>query len=230
MGTLEARNQLGAMLDGFPLRPEQAESGHFIGTAAHRSTPPLRPTETLLLIPGTNSYSYSLHVYQTPGGPDRLNQPVANAADLEAPARTGLYCNRFSWMVSCIAWLRVVNFEAGDWRRATAMQHPIRLGVRHTIWPELSLPLIRISPPAGCLWLRRPTTGPIPQTDHTHLRFMTTAAAEVSLSVITYAGQPVYETRQQTPGMMPTDVRINTRNWANGVYFARITARGDGKN
>ncbi|KPP97030.1 MAG: M6 family extracellular metalloprotease [Bacteroidetes bacterium HLUCCA01] len=221
-GTLEARNQLGAMLDGFPLRPEQAESGHFIGTpliAQHPSS-----DETLLLIPGTNSYSYSLHVYQT----DRLNQPVETLLiGSTGNDRTLLQPVLLDGVLYSVA----PGGELRSWRLeesySNATSYPFGSPTHNMA--GIVLAVDQNQPSGGLLVAEETYNWPNPATDHTHLRFMTTAAAEVSLSVITYAGQPVYETRQQTPGMMPTDVRINTRNWANGVYFARITARGDGK-
>ena len=60
------------------------------------------------------------------------------------------------------------------------MQHPIRLGVRHTIWPAIVLAVDQNQPSGGLLVAEETYNWPNPATDHTHLRFMTTAAAEVS--------------------------------------------------
>lgn len=66
---------------------------------------------------------------------------------------------------------------------------------------------------------------PNPANDHTHIRYETSEAADISIQVADMSGRIVFESDRDSRGGMPEDIEIDTSSWGSGVYFGRIEAR-----
>ncbi len=66
---------------------------------------------------------------------------------------------------------------------------------------------------------------PNPADDHTYIRYETSEASDISIQVADMGGRVIYEDDRQSQGGMPEDVKINTSSWGSGVYFGRIEAQ-----
>jgi len=80
-------------------------------------------------------------------------------------------------------------------------------------------------PDFGILNTRETYNWPNPANDHTYIRFETSEPASIDVTVINPGGSTVFETRAESRGRSPEEIRINTSTWGNGVYFARVRAR-----
>lgn len=70
---------------------------------------------------------------------------------------------------------------------------------------------------------------PNPADDMTHIRFMTTAPARVTIQMISQDGKTVYSDTFQTQGELPVDIPLATDRLGNGVYMARIQATSENR-
>ena len=80
-------------------------------------------------------------------------------------------------------------------------------------------------PDFGLLNSRETYNWPNPADDHTYIRFETAEPAGIYITVINPGGSTVFETRTESQGRSPEEIRINTSAWGNGIYFARVRAR-----
>ena len=80
-------------------------------------------------------------------------------------------------------------------------------------------------PDFGILNTRETYNWPNPADDHTYIRFETSEPASIDVTVINPGGSTVFETRAESQGRSPEEIRVNTSSWGNGVYFARVRAR-----
>lgn len=70
---------------------------------------------------------------------------------------------------------------------------------------------------------------PNPATEETHLRFATTAPADVKITVIDMTGRIVFEENMQGEGSGAQERLLNVSNWGSGVYYVKTEANADGK-
>ncbi|MEX1121467.1 MAG: T9SS type A sorting domain-containing protein, partial [Balneolales bacterium] len=70
---------------------------------------------------------------------------------------------------------------------------------------------------------------PNPASDETYIRFETSEAANITITVINAGGATVFETSTETMGGMPEEQRLSTSSWGSGVYYCRIKASGNGQ-
>lgn len=81
----------------------------------------------------------------------------------------------------------------------------------------------------GLLLLNETYNWPNPAKDHTQIRFSTTEPADITMTIISYSGQLLDELKSSSTGLFPNEIRIDTTQWPNGVYFCRVTAKSGGK-
>ena len=218
--TIEARNLQGAFLDRFPIAA--TENIQFTGTPLVIEAS--NDLDALLITPITDSYSVSLQVR----GKSNLRQPIENLlvgsdrADVSPiqPVVVDGIIYAVSPSGDMRAWKMIDRSDApsayifGDPRQNIVGRD---LG-EHTSTNENEL-----------LIARETYNWPNPANESTNIRFMTTSESDVTITVIGYNGQKLYESRHSTRGSIPQEVQLNTSAWSNGVYFARVTARSNGK-
>lgn len=216
-GQLEARNQRGAMLDGFPVQLSDDRS--FTGSPLVLSSPEGR----LLMVPSTDGFSYSIQLFTGDNLRNASETLLIGATRQGASLIQPALLNSVLYAVSPGGDIRMWRVDA-RYGEATAYVYGRpednlmgRSTAGHTPQPGERL-----------LVQAETYNWPNPASTETHVRFMTTEAAEVTITIISYSGMQRYTSTQQSRGRQPVDVLVNTSNWSNGVYFARVTARSDG--
>lgn len=218
--TIEARNLFGAMSENFPIiAPDglQFESVPLIVPAS--ANEPI-----LLIAPANDSFSSVLLVYE-----DYLRTPTERL--LVGPTRAGgsiinpILHNGKIYAVSASGDIRGWELShRTDLPSAYIYGDPTKNSVSFDGESTDSAPV------TGSLLVSKETYNwPNPASDHTFVRFQTTDEAEVTTTVIGYSGQKLHEERTTTRGGQSQEIRLDTSNWGNGVYFCRITARSNGK-
>jgi hypothetical protein len=92
------------------------------------------------------------------------------------------------------------------------------------------LPEIAIAPSNGSLLIDTETYNwPNPATDETFVRFQTSVAADVSITVIDMGGQIRQRVRAAAHGRTPDEIRLDTSKLTSGVYLIAVEARASGK-
>ncbi len=218
--TIEARNLFGAMSENFPI--VAPEGLHFEGVplVVHSS----ENNPILLIAPANDSFSSVLLVYE-----DYLRTPTERL--LVGPTRDGgsiinpiLHDGKI-YAVSASGDIR-------GWELSHRTDQPSAYIYGDPTKNNVSFDgkSTATSPISGSLLVSNETYNwPNPANDHTFVRFQTTGEAEVTTTIIGYSGQKLHEERTTTLGGQSQEIRLDTSNWGNGVYFCRITARSNGK-
>ncbi|MCH8523341.1 MAG: T9SS type A sorting domain-containing protein [Balneolales bacterium] len=215
-GSVEARNQQGAMLEGFPI--VLTNNRRFTGTPMVVSG-----SEPLLLIPSTDGFSYSVEMFTSDNlrtaaetlliGARRdgltLIQPAVFEGTLYAVAPGG----------DIRAWRFQQEFASSS---AYIYGQPVHNLAGTTTAGSVESPADRL------LVTSETYNWPNPASTDTHIRFMTSSSADVTITAINYTGQQLLESTHQSRGNQPMEVHLNTSSWSNGVYFVRVTARSNG--
>jgi hypothetical protein len=219
---LEARNQDGGTLNGFPLKAPKGL--RFVGTPLIASMG--NESRSMLLIAAVDSLSMVILGYDSALRPltgfpllvgsltstiDQPIHPVLSGQTLFAAAPNGeLKAWKFP-EIERVEWSsRYGNFSNGK-----------------VTGPIIDKPLAL----AGVALLDADETynWPNPASDVTHVRFRTSRAAVVEIRLISQDGKTVFTSVMSTPGGLATDVPIQTQRLGNGVYYANIKASADGE-
>lgn len=70
---------------------------------------------------------------------------------------------------------------------------------------------------------------PNPASDETFIRYETSEAAHITITVLNTSGATVFETSTETGGISPEELRLSTSSWGSGVYYCRVKASGNGR-
>ncbi len=84
----------------------------------------------------------------------------------------------------------------------------------------------RAEPDFRLLNSRETYNWPNPASDVTHIRFETSEPADITVTIITMNGTRVAEYTARSSGNQPDEIQVQTSNWSSGVYYARVQAKG----
>jgi len=219
---LEAKNDNGAFLWGFPL---DAPQGHtFLGTPLLVDLNDSGEPE--LLIPAADSLSYIIHGYDS-----RLNRLegfplyIGSLSGGNTYPIQPLFRENRLYAISPSGDLKVWEFEnAGQ-----------------VFWGSVygddpSNKIIAEAPqdgdaPSGFDLLNSEETynWPNPATTETWIRYQTNGQADITITVANMSGTKLFEQQLQSRGGSSEEVLVDTSGWGSGVYFARVRATQGGR-
>jgi len=222
MNQLEARNQDGGSLSGFPLKAPRGM--RFVGTplVAKMSG----DAQTMLLIAAVDSLSMVILGY------DQQLRPMAGFPLLVGSLTSPIDHPIHPVLHGQTLFAAAPNGEIKAWRFPDIEQ--VEWASRYGSFTngKISGPLVDhplAAPGSALLDAEETYNWPNPAKDITHVRFRTSRAATVEIRLITQDGKTVFSTVVNTPGGLSTDVPIQTERLGNGVYYANIKATSDGE-
>lgn len=222
MNQLEARNQDGGSLGGFPL---VAPFGmRFVGTPLVASMS--GESEAMLLIPAVDSLSMVMLGY------DQLLRPMAGFPLLVGSLTSSIDQPIHPVLSGQTLFAAAPNGEIKAWRFPDIEQ--VEWASRYGSFTNGKVTGTAIDQPlaasgAALLDVNETYNWPNPAKDITHIRFRTTRAATVEIKLISQDGKTLFTTVMNTPGGLSTDVPLHTQRLGNGVYYARVKASADGE-
>ena len=216
---LIGKNQNGAILDNFPVRPP--DGYRFTGTPLLADINGNGDTELLIAV--QNNYGLEIIAYTHQLRPIRENFPLFAGAvqdKNDTPVHPAFIGNRLT-AISHEGDLTTWEFhDAGEIRWPGAYGEFEDNKIYSTPAGESEQTAF-----SGLLNSSETYNWPNPANDHTYIRYETSESAEVSIQVADMSGRVIYETERETNGGLPEEVEINTSSWGSGVYFGRVEAR-----
>lgn len=221
-GSLEARNQNGAMLAHFPIQPPDGTD--FVGTSLITSED--RSDITTLYITSQDSLSMNIHAFRSDGKQlEGFPLYVGGVSARDNNPIHPLIQKNTLWAVShhgeLKAWELSIDKVLWQSRYGNSPQNKISGQTNIENQPPSDFRNILIE--------KETYNWPNPAEEATNLRFQTSSAGLIDVKIINAGGRIIFEERYKSNGTGPEERRISTQHWSSGVYFAMVTATVNGK-
>lgn len=221
--SIEGYNFNGAFLDNTPIfAPDGIQ---FIGTPLIADITGDNIQD--ILVVGQDEYSVNIFAYELNGNPiEGFPLYVGGAVNAQIqPIHPVLYENKL------YAISHRGDLKAWEFRNFTNSQWPSRYGKNP--YNKVSGD-IQFSTSSGqsfsVLNGKETYNWPNPTDDETHIRFeLEEPGGTVDIQVIDLSGRIIYEETTTSPGGYPQEIKVNTSQWGNGGYVARVKATVEGK-
>lgn len=220
--TLLAKNQNGAIMDGFPIKPPKGSE--FIGTPLVADINGSGKAD--LLVGVQDSISYTIHAYNQ----EHLELPnfpvyVGSINDSHVEPVHPIFIDKTLYAVSPKGDLRAWYFPKAKsvlWgsRYGNGKFNKIYTGEQTSASQPFDY---------GILNKKETYNWPNPANSETYVRYQTKGPATVQITIITMTGRILFEKTVDAKGGVPEETQISTQKWGNGVYYARIRAKINGK-
>lgn len=221
--TLQGFGPNGAVLSGFPI--EAPEGSEFVGTpllADINNTP-----EQELLVMVEDSLSLTIEAYSHKGKKvHNFSLPIGKSTQSGSetplnPVISKPYLFAADPSGSLNVW-KISEMDTSSW---PSQYGPISNYNKVTGYIDTGKDT---SQPANDDLLIADETynWPNPADKKTNMRFQVARPAEITIKIITYSGNLIYNRTVDAQGGAPEEIEINTEHWGSGAYFAVIKAKG----
>ncbi len=217
---LDAVNQFGAQLDGFPLIPPQ--NSQFTGVPLF--IPATIDAPALILIQSNDGVSTSILIYSL----DDLRMPSETLLIGTSPDEGNILIQPV--VIDGILYALSQRGTLVRWELTLRADRPSAYLYGNPRSNKLSnQPASTQEPISGELLIDSETYNwPNPVTSDTRVRVLTSRPADISITIINYSGQLIQELSGTSPGSSPVEFEVNTDPLKSGVYFVRVTASSEG--
>jgi len=169
-----------------------------------------------------NIYGYSSQGKRLPGFPLFVGSIIDPEAQLIHPV---IYRNTL-YVISHTGTLK-----AWDFKESASVEWAGRYGNNgfNKVSARINDALIDETPSFSVLNKTETYNWPNPARQETNIRFQVEPpGGEVTITIINQSGQKIYEREVQARGNAPEEIKLNTSNWASGIYYAMVKATVSG--
>jgi len=220
LNRIDAVNQFGAQLNGFPLNPPH--NSQFTGVPLF--LPATNNAPALILVQAHDGVSTSILIYSL----DDLRMPSETLLVGTSPDEGNILIQPV--VIDGVLYALSQRGTLIRWELTSRADRPSSYIYGNPRTNKLSdQPSTTQEPVSGDLLIDSETYNwPNPVTSDTRVRVLTSSPADISITIINYSGQLIQELSGTSPGSSPVEFEVNTDPLSSGVYFVRVTASSDG--
>ena len=217
-----ARNSNGAILDGFPI---MAASGtHWTGTPIVVDLDGNGKPD--LLIGVQDSVSYTIHAYDQ-NHHELPNFPLLVGAinNQQYEPIHPIFIHKTLYAISPEGDVRAWYFPKSQ---NPQWETQYGNGRYNKVYFQSKVTGSQVSN-YGILNQQETYNWPNPADNQTYIRYQTNAPGTIQIMIITMTGRTLFNRTVQAKGKVPEEIPVDTQNWGNGVYYARVRATVNGQ-
>jgi len=169
-----------------------------------------------------NIYGYSSQGKRLPGFPLFVGSIVNPGAQLIHP---------FIYRNTLYAVSHTGTLKAWDFKENAGVEWAGRYGNNqfNKVSARINDALSTETPTFSVLNKNETYNWPNPAREETNIRFQVEPpGGEVTITIVNQSGQRIYERDVQARGSAPEEIKLNTSNWASGIYYAMVKATVSG--